>query len=81
MLVELYSRAGCHLCEEAKAAIDRVRTLVPFELRVVDVDGDPALAARYGLEVPVILVDGRPHARYHLEEWAFLEELRRADQR
>lgn len=48
----LYSRAGCCLCEGLE---ERLRELVPpQDLRVVDVDGDGALQARYGLSVPVV---------------------------
>jgi hypothetical protein len=49
----LYSRRGCCLCEGLEA---KLRALDPAPaLRVVDVDDDPALQARYGLEVPVLL--------------------------
>jgi glutaredoxin len=77
--VEIYSRAGCHLCEDAERAVEKARALVPFDLQIIDVDSDPALQSRYGHEVPVILIDGKPHAKYVLEEWAFLEELRRSE--
>jgi glutaredoxin len=73
--VTLYTRRGCHLCDDAKAALERVRHDHPFDLAIVDVDSDPALAARYGLEVPVILVDGRKHAKYRLDERAFVRRL------
>jgi glutaredoxin len=73
--VELYTRTQCHLCDEAKALIDRVRADTPFELEVIDVDGDPALAARYGEEVPVVLVDGRKHAKYRIDPAALRRRL------
>jgi hypothetical protein len=48
----LYSREGCCLCEGLE---ERLRELLPpAALEVVDVDGDPALQARYGLSVPVL---------------------------
>jgi hypothetical protein len=48
----LYTRAGCCLCEGLE---ERLRELLPAHaLRLVDVDGDPALQARYGLSVPVL---------------------------
>ena len=48
----LYSRKGCCLCEGLE---ERLRELLPPDhLKVVDVDGDPALQARYGLSVPVL---------------------------
>jgi glutaredoxin len=79
MIVELYTRAGCHLCEEAKAVIDRVHDVLPFELKVIDVDGDPKLQEQFGLEVPVVFIEGRKHAKYRLDERMFSERLRRGE--
>ena len=73
--VELFTRAGCHLCDDAKAVLERVRAEVPFELALVDVDGDPVLADRYGLEVPVVVVEGRKHAKYTVDEAAFRRRM------
>jgi glutaredoxin len=67
-LLELYTRAGCHLCEVVEEQLARVRAESPFELRVIDVDTDPRLAERYGGEVPVVLLDGKKIAKYHLDE-------------
>lgn len=74
--VELYTRRGCHLCEEAKDALLRLRDELPFALIEIDVDSDPALQQDYGLLVPVILVDGRRISELRLELPA-LAELRR----
>jgi glutaredoxin len=75
-VITLYTRAGCHLCDDAEAALERVRARVPFDLEVVDVDGDPRLAELYGWEVPVILVDGKKFAKYRLDEVALERRLR-----
>lgn len=56
--VVLYTREGCRLCTHARDALRRLARDAEFELRVVDVDGDPALAARYGDSAPVVTVDG-----------------------
>ncbi len=64
----LYSRPGCHLCDEMKATIDRVGRVIPFTLRVVDISGDAELEAKYGVEIPVLLVDGRKTAKYRIAE-------------
>jgi glutaredoxin len=56
--VTLYTRVGCHLCEEAERVLRAERAAVPFRLDLVDVDRDPDLARRYGLRVPVVAVDG-----------------------
>ena len=68
--VIVYSRQGCHLCEEALAAVSAVCE----EWTVVDIDADEALRARYSDDVPVVTVDGRVIARWFVEE----ETLRRA---
>lgn len=74
--VELYTRKECGLCDEAKAVLDRVRSQRPFHLVVVDVDQDAALAERYGLEVPVVLIEGRKAFKYHVDEHELVRKLR-----
>jgi glutaredoxin len=71
----LYSRPACHLCDEMKATIDRVtRSLAESAtLDVIDISTDQALEDRYGLEIPVLLVNGRKAAKYRVAE----AELRR----
>ena len=65
--VVLYGKAGCHLCEEARAEIDAVRARREFELREVDVSLDPVLYARYGERIPVVSVAGREVFEYHVD--------------
>ena len=59
--VTLYSRDGCHLCDDARAVIEQVCAELGEEYAEVDIDGDPALADRFTEEVPVTFVDGRQH--------------------
>jgi hypothetical protein len=60
----------------ALEVVERVRTREPFELEIIDIDTDPKWVALYGEEVPVVLVDGRKHAKYHIDEEAFVRRLR-----
>ena len=69
----LYSRPGCHLCDDMKAVVQRVGQLMPITIEIVDISTDPELDARYGLEIPVLLVDGKKAAKYRVSE----EELMR----
>lgn len=69
----IYSRPGCHLCDEMKATVERVGRRVPLTLEDIDISADPALEQRYGLEVPVLFVDGKKAAKYRIAE----EELER----
>ena len=66
----LYSRAGCHLCDEMKAVVTRVvRELeTPVTIDEVDISTDADLEARYGLEIPVLMVDGKKAAKYRIAE-------------
>src|SRR4051794_6996774 len=64
--VVLYTRQGCHLCEDAHALLERARARFAFTLEIIDVDTDEDLARRYGLEVPVVAVDGKVRFRGHV---------------
>jgi hypothetical protein len=55
--VVLYSRVGCHLCDEARAVIEGVRAHHPFAFEEVDIDEDDSLVRDYGIRIPVVLVD------------------------
>jgi hypothetical protein len=59
--VTLYSRPGCHLCDDARVVVAAVCAELGESFEEVDVDQDPGLAARYAEEIPVTLVDGRQH--------------------
>jgi len=69
----LYSRPGCHLCDEMKAVINRVAQSNPLQLEEIDISANADLEARYGLEIPVLMVEGKKAAKYRIGE----EELRR----
>ena len=56
------------MCEEARAALDRVRAHTPFALDVVDIEGDDALHARYLERIPVVAVDGDEVFEYEIDE-------------
>ena len=73
LTVTVYSRPGCHLCDEMKAVVDRVAKWVPFTMDIIDISNDPQLEARYGLEIPVLLINGRKAAKYRVTQ----DELRR----
>ena len=74
----LYSRPGCHLCDEMKAVIARVvRELeTPVAIDEVDISTDADLETRYGLEIPVLLIDGRKAAKYRVTEGELTRLLR-----
>jgi glutaredoxin len=57
--VRMYSRPGCHLCDDARAAIMGVRERIAFEYEEVDVSAEDVLELEYGIRIPVVEVDGR----------------------
>jgi len=73
--VKIYTRADCHLCEEAKSTIEAVAEEVdtPVRIEEVDVDEDETLRAEYGDRVPYVFVDGWPAFKYEVDA----DELRR----
>jgi glutaredoxin len=64
----LYSKPGCHLCDEMKQVIDAVGARVPLAIEVIDITTDPVLLDRHGVEIPVLLIDGKKAAKYRLTE-------------
>ncbi len=56
--VTLYGRSGCHLCDDARTLLERVRATHPFRLLEVDIETDDALLARYLERIPVVALDG-----------------------
>ena len=66
--VDIYSRPGCHLCDEAMEVVERVRQRYPFELHRINVETDPALEALYGMEIPVITINGNKAFKYRVAE-------------
>jgi glutaredoxin len=64
--VTVYTRAGCHLCEEAERVVRAEQADGGFRLELVDVDRDPELVRRYGVRVPVVAVDGEELFEYQV---------------
>ncbi|HRC12814.1 MAG: glutaredoxin family protein [Actinomycetales bacterium] len=75
--IVLIGRPGCHLCDDAEAIIARVAAESETRWVKVSVDDDPDLLARWGDQVPVTLVDGRPHDFYRVSENRLRAALKR----
>jgi glutaredoxin len=73
----IYSKPGCHLCDEMKSLVHRVLASHSSDkcafVEEIDISIDSALLDQYGLEIPVLLIDGKKVAKYRVPE----EELRR----
>ena len=76
--VTIYSRPGCHLCEEAKAQI--VPMLKEFSARLteINIDEDPELRSRYDYDVPVIFIGTRKAAKHRVDAAQFRRQLKKA---
>ena len=75
MRLTIYSRPGCHLCDEMKEIVHRVvqssATLSDtsqISVDEIDISNDPILIDRYGLEIPVLMIDGQKVAKYRVSE-------------
>jgi glutaredoxin len=75
--VTLITRVGCHLCEEAENTLQALSTELGFGLELLDVDAERDRANEYSDRVPVILIDGREHGYWRVEEKRFRAALRR----
>ena len=59
--VTLYTKPGCHLCDDARVVVEQVCADLGEAYAEVDVSTSPELLARYGEEIPVTFVDGAQH--------------------
>jgi len=78
--VVIYSRANCHLCQEAEKIVREVMTEIPFELEVIYIDGDQELERLYGEEVPVTLINKVKHDYFRVDKKRFSEAILRQRQ-
>ena len=73
----LVTRADCDLCDEMVLALEALRAEQPIPGMVLaDVDADPELQRRWGLKVPVLLLDGAKVCEYRLDRAELLRLLR-----
>jgi glutaredoxin len=77
--VTLYTRPGCHLCDEAKSAIAPLLREFGAALREVNVDDDPVLKERYGWDVPVIFIGEKKAAKHRVDPQQFRRQLQDAE--
>jgi len=76
--VVVYRAEGCHLCERACALVRKLQDELGFELREVDIGGDPELEARYRELIPVVEIDGEQAFTYYVHVDAFRRKVAQA---
>jgi glutaredoxin len=78
VVVSIYSKPGCHLCDEAKAQLVKLQSRRKFHLEEVDISRDEKLLAEFETRIPLIWVNGRLVCKYQVDEAALLGEVKRA---
>jgi len=74
-MVTVYSRHGCHLCENAVNTLEGMREELAFTIEVIYIDGNPDLEKLYGHEVPVIHINGEHHDFFKVDPERFRTSL------
>ena len=74
-ILTLFSRQGCHLCEDMHDSLREYETELNFSVSVVDIDGDAALRASYNELVPVLTHGNKEICRYFLDMVALRQAL------
>jgi glutaredoxin len=74
----VYSRPGCHLCEEAKTVLQPLLTEFGCALREVNIDRDTELAERYSWDIPVIFIGSHKAAKHRIDPVQFRRQLEEA---
>jgi glutaredoxin len=77
-VVRLYTAAGCHLCDRARATLAELREELGFEVEEVDITGVPELEERYREWLPVVEIGGERAFVYFVEPAAFRRKLAQA---
>lgn len=74
-MVTVYSRHGCHLCEDAVKTLQELQGELTFEIEIIYVDGNQELEKLYGHEVPVIHINGEHHDFFRVNPDRFRASL------
>lgn len=79
ILFRVFSRHGCHLCEDMLEQLRLLQQQHSFEIDIVNVDTDPELVSQYGTLVPVLTLGEQQICHYFLDQAAFLQALDSTD--
>ena len=76
--VQIYSRHGCHLCEQALSTLQNLQSELDFEIQEIFIENDPQLTAKFGDLVPVIHIDNVHHDFYRVDPIRFRKSFNQA---
>ncbi len=71
--VEIYSKSDCHLCDEAKSVLSKVKQEIPFDFFEVDITSNRELFTEYKEQIPVVFICGKKAFKFRVNE----KELRK----
>ena len=77
MIIELFSRPGCHLCDEAKKVLAAAAVRHAFEFIERNVEEKAEWESQFGQEIPVVFIDGRKVFKYRVPSRALDRYFRR----
>jgi len=80
-VVTVFGRNGCHLCEVAEETLKELQKELDFDIEKRSIEGDAALEAKYGEQIPVILIDGEHHDFWRVNPDRFKASLAKHRQR
>ena len=75
--VEVYGKRDCELCDELKATLLRLRRVIAFDLREIDIESTPKLYETYGARIPLVFIDGRLAFKVRVDEATLRRRLAR----
>jgi glutaredoxin len=73
--VIIYSKPGCHLCDEAKETIERTESAAEFTLEVINIENEPALYEKYKNDIPIVTINGVEAFRHRVDAKEFIEAV------
>jgi hypothetical protein len=75
IIIEIFSKPDCHLCDEVKLEIAKMESLFALDIREINIMEHADLYEKYKLEIPVIHINGRKAFKYRVEEQQLLKRL------
>ena len=75
VLVEIYSKPDCHLCDDAKTVLQKMQRRHRFTLREVNIAANEKLLAEYGTRIPLVFVNGGLVCKYFVDEAAVVKSI------
>lgn len=79
LVLSIYSRSECHLCEEMLAALKKWHGRFNFKVKIIDIDQDPSLTTRFAARIPLLAVGDIKICEYHLDKKALLHFFENAN--